>query len=991
MSVAPGPSVAQPTAPPLRPVPVSFAGRLERGGSRAALVLTVLLLAATFLLLSPPRGKTYPGARPWGPLSVLRPLTELMSLQGWVATARGTEIKDFALHLAGSGGLALLAVRLWPWRGRRLMGWPPGPWASAQLLLGAWVALAALSALWSGDRPAAYGQAALYGLALAWAVALAWTLEARDVPRVMAAVVVLSAVGGALCLWYYVERNPFHRPGFPLGNPATLGAAMIPGLLIVLCALGSTAREWLKRRTRPHWPVVGGAALALVPLTGCFLLTGSRSAMLGLAAGLVVVTLAYTGRRLRRVIVISAAAGLVAVAAALTTYSHHDVGLGRSATLRFRFYAWRYAAELWSQTWLTSIGGQGAGSYPRLAGQLSLNDRHLDPAAFPGDLVEHAHNEPFEVLAEIGLVGGVTFVGGWLATLLAGALLLRGPPGPTRWMHVALLAGVAALMTDALFSPGLRLAGLPAVFYTLLGTLWAAARGSGGAPPEETLARLIQESASAPRRPSGGARLAAVAALALAVAAGALALRNWCGALREQVAEEALARRDFAAAVTGFDFARDHLLDPVRQLINQSRAVDARLGLAGEALAALAPPPSTRPDLATRPDTATNDDEKPARLRRQAVERAREAYDAAEHLHQRAPTVLYSAMSAARAAELVAAALRPVEPAEAARWWGAAEHAWRVQRVWRPFDAETLLALLRFDAPLAEHVRLLRDALRSLDGRTEGGPAFDELRRSWAAALRRLAGRKGFEEALAQLQAAVGPASPETDLDSLIASLAPEVLRLAAHAEARRGNYSAAQQLAARAAELYGPMRPRFPTLQSVALWEQAEFTLRESPERALAAAELLRTASARLPLIQPQKYEEMVRPFRRRLAVALLAADRRSEAVAALADAQTGAADASRILADECVELAAADIRLPPQHRPPVERWLALGLQMQPDHLGAWTGRAWLSAAAGDPEATRAVLAEARRGGLSPEGRQHIIRVLCQEFPDQCGAFRGM
>ena len=146
--------------------------------------------------------------------------------------------------------------------------------------------------------------------------------------------------------------------------------------------------------------------------------------------------------------------------------------MARGATIRFRYYAWRYAAELWSQSLPTSVIGQGAGSYPRLAGQLSIRDRTLDPEAFPGELVEHAHNELFEVLTEIGLIGGVTFVGGWLATLAAGAALRRSVSDrEKRWLHAALVAGLMALIVDMFSWPALRLSGVPAIFYTLLGAV----------------------------------------------------------------------------------------------------------------------------------------------------------------------------------------------------------------------------------------------------------------------------------------------------------------------------------------------------------------------------------------------------------------------------------------------------------------------------------------------------------------------------------------
>jgi len=103
--------------------------------------------------------------------------------------------------------------------------------------------------------------------------------------------------------------------------------------------------------------------------------------------------------------------------------------MARGATVRLRLYAWRYAACCGRPA---RSAARGPAAYPRLAGVLAAPDMTLDPAAFMGEresIVEHAHNELFEVLTEIGLVGGVTFVAGLLATLFAGSALLRNCAG----------------------------------------------------------------------------------------------------------------------------------------------------------------------------------------------------------------------------------------------------------------------------------------------------------------------------------------------------------------------------------------------------------------------------------------------------------------------------------------------------------------------------------------------------------------------------------
>ena len=971
--------------------PLARAERLRVGYSRVALILAVLLFGATFLIFSPPRGMTYPGAIPWSDFSILRPLTELLSFNGLLTTARGIEIKDFALHLAAVIGLIILAARSAKVGTRlSLRRRLYEPWLAAQFLLLGWVALAALSSRWSGDSALAYGQAALYALSLAWAISLAWTLERRHMPQLLAALVVASTLAAILCIWYYHERNPYHRPGFPLGNPGILAASMLPAILITLCVLLGTAQRWLRSRRRPGLALTSGAVLAFILLIWCFTLTNSRAAIVALAVGLAAVAFLVLGARARWVIAIVVLCGLSSSGAWLLSQSQLDTAMARSATIRFRVYAWRYAAELWEHNWFTAIAGHGAGAYLRLAGQLSLHDRELDPSAFMGEMVEHAHNELFEVLSEIGLVGGVTFVGGFLGTLIAGSLLLRGKAANgERWLYIALLAGVVALMTDALFSPNLRLAGVPALFYTLIGVLWATCRaaateqlsGRGSASLVSTTDTAIKTTSR--RRPG-----IAVIVLLLAAGVGWLTIRNWVGVLREEAAQYAFVQGDYEQAQRDHQFAQAHLLDPVRQLINNDRVVRARLALARQTTveyldrqqAAAVPPTSQTATTTVSPELAE--------LREQASTQCIAAFEAAAQLGRRAPTLMGTAASGASAAELLALLYQESNPAMAQQWYHTAGRTWHLQRKWRPHDIVTLLALTQHPALLPNHLGLLRDALRTTHGYSRWGwpLSLDDIRTRWHNTLRRLAAHELFAETLEQLLAVVGPADPDTNLDSLIASRAPEVYRLAGYYHALQGDYTFAQRMAARAAELYQPMRARFPILHSVALLEEAEFILRGSPEQARRAEKLLREALTRLPRIQQQKFEALAWPFRNRLALAWLAQGSEDEALQIFNTALGDETLVPRALADACVKLALLDIRqlpgrLPSDRRAPVETWLELALRRQPDHVLAWSWLAWLAAERENLERVRTILTDAAAAGVQTADIQRIQNSLRQEF----------
>jgi O-antigen ligase/tetratricopeptide (TPR) repeat protein len=947
--------------------PSPLGQRLRSWLSLLSLGLALLLLVATYLLMSPPSTAGYSGAIPWGETSVLKRLTDLMSLNGAVATVRGVEIKDFAFHLAAALALLLFA-------GRALVSglWPPdrrtvkGAWFLGQVFLVGWVLLSLASSLWSGAPGLSLGQAALYGLALAWAISLSWSLEGRDAPRLLGGYVVIAALGAALCVWYFYERNPFHRPGFPIGNPSALAACTLPAILIAGAVLVGWIWTSVRERGTPiRWYVVA-AAIALVPLCWCFKLAGSRAAQVGLVAGVAGVLFLRAKRWVRWVVVVT-----VVVVSGLGAWyfssGQQDFAMARGATIRVRLYAWRYAAILWSQQ---PVYGTGAGSYPHLVEALSVGDRVLDPAAFMGgEPIGHAHNELFEVFAEIGLVGGVTFVAGYLATLIAAAALLRESWSPQRrWLLYGLVAGIIALLADSMFGVGLRLPGVPAVFYTLLGTLWALCRSVSKRPVEagtrmETwLRRMIL------RRYGLTA-----ASLALAVVAGWLALRDWRGARYEQAADVALRAGEYKVALAYASVAERRLLDPVRKLMANKRAVDCEFARArvayGQAMAALEQYPATQPASvpASGPDAQVQE-----RLRR-AIERCRAAADAAVALNRRAPNFGRTPAVGAQCAEMLAGLHSQAGNADEARAWRIhALQAWRSQRAFRPFDAQTLLALCRYPSLTGDYIGLLRDVLRN------GFPPAE-----WHEALRTGGLAEDFEQTLTAMVRAVGPYDARTDLDTLILSRAPEMYRLSAAWQALHGAYERAASDAGRAAELYQPMRPRFPELYSVALAEQAEYAFQARPDEPRRAVALLREAIHALPAIQTQKYNQMVWPYRLRLVRFLLAAGEEAEAAEVLKPALADDVTVERAMADAYVDLAGMFMQRSPESRPAVEPWLRAALRLQPAHAEAWAWMIVLATEQGDAEAVRTALRDAEEAGVAEPDLEFLRNIALQQMPE--------
>lgn len=908
--------------------------RLRSLISHLALGLTALVLLGTYLLISPPQQGGYEGVIAWRDGSLLKPVVDAMSLGGRFPTARGAEIKDLVLYAGAGAGLALLALRFWVaarWPSPRFV--QGGAALLAQICLLAWVGVSLASSLWAISPPAARGQAAIFGLTLAWALVPAWCLLGRDVARVLWVYLFVAGLGILLCGWYFHERNPAHRPGFPIGNPAALASCTVPALLISASLLigsivsGVAGEGWRWRRILLGAPLLGIFGWGLQ-------LTSSRGAIVGLAAG--ALGLAYLrGNRAVRVGLLIALLAAGGAGAWLWSAQKTDLLGARSETLRFRVYAWRYAAMLWGQQ---PFGGYGAGSYPALAGALSVQDRLLDPAAFYGELVEHAHNELFEVFAEIGLVGGITFVAALLATISAAAAMLRANVSSSRrWLHYGLVAGVVGALVDALFGVGFRLPGMPAVFFTLLGVLWAACRALAPRAPGARRPRLAH--------PRAQLALAVAAGLA-APLAGALAARNWLGALAEHDAGAASSRGDVEAAVQLSRVAQRELLDPVRQIAVREQEVSYAVQMARDAL---------REYIALRDAPAAAESLALDAARGKAIRTGEAAWRAAAELQARAPALARLHRFRAYAAGILTEAWARRDRQQATQWWNEAWLAWATLHQQRPADVQAVVALTRFPLGVRDGVALLRDGLRA------GFP-----RGEWLEALQSMRSAAGFDEAVAALVAAVGSRDADTFVDDLILSGAPEMLRLNAILRSAAGDDDEAAAGAARAAAMYQKMRSRYPELYAVALAEQAEYQFRARPGDPQ-PREILRRAIESLPDIQADKRRVLARPFELRAARYALAAGDEEAALLALREAGADGEAPELLRADVLADLAETWLAREPADLSRAQRWLDQARAARPDHPKAWLLAARLAARDGPARLEEALQAAARAGVPAP------------------------
>jgi hypothetical protein len=343
---------------------------------------------------------------------------------------------------------------------RTLLRASVGRWL-AGLLAAEWLAFA-LGSAFSSNRALAFGGSLLrrFGLlaetALVLFVLLAAGWLAADLGRVgllLRATVASGALAACYGIAQYFGWDPLlPAQAYQVGEgvltivrpPGTLGHAdYFAAWLVIIVFLGLALSTLEKARI---WCVAAWAASGLAAIA--ILLNGTRAALLGVAAGVVVLLLA----RQRRIGVRAGAAGL-ACAAALVLFFFSPAGLKLRARLHWsledarggaRLLLWRDSLRMSAQRPLTGYGPEMfATEFPRFeSAELA--------SAYPDFYHESPHNMFLDALTAQG-VGGLLVLAALCGLGVLGAIRACRSGNPLGPPLAAALAGVLVAQQFAVF------------------------------------------------------------------------------------------------------------------------------------------------------------------------------------------------------------------------------------------------------------------------------------------------------------------------------------------------------------------------------------------------------------------------------------------------------------------------------------------------------------------------------------------------------------
>jgi O-antigen ligase/tetratricopeptide (TPR) repeat protein len=551
--------------------------------------LVVMTVFGACLLTSGPF-TTMEGAKDWSEESPLRALVHVLNLSYTQTTAQGVAIKWLVFGLGASVAAFACGVSLLT-RPRESEEWGEGdrlpgdvapapaplaltkrqipPLAGAQVMLALFVAWSFLSAIWARSADMAIGGSILLAIGCTWALVLGRGLNRSAAHLAAGALRAACVVTAIVAILYFGERNPTRRASYPVGNPLFLAAVLIPGFLLGIARAWTGVRHLMSSRERQAAGILAIAegVVSTVLVVWAISLTSSRSG--AAAAGLGVCALAFFagGRRAKLFSATTAIVMIVVGLVSLRSVMSEPSPTGRDATLRLRYYAWSYASEMIEESMLM---GHGQGGFTLSGDRYAVEDVLDDPLPL-GARIAHAHNEWLETWADLGLVGIALVLGSLTLTLLAGVRALpRIENQGQRWMLVALMASLVALIIEECADNALRIAGFPTVFYTVIGLIWALSR-QPSAPSS-----AWYSSNSWARRGAGVLSIACATVLLVA------SVGDFQSARAYAEIQPALATRSFDDAVKLADTAAYGRLSPQRRLEALERACSTHLYIARE-------------------------------------------------------------------------------------------------------------------------------------------------------------------------------------------------------------------------------------------------------------------------------------------------------------------------------------------------------------------------------------------------------------------------
>ena len=791
----------------------------------AMVFVVIATILAVCFFTSPPPDRTPDGAAPWAEGAILKALTDALAFDFKIPTPLGLEIKQLAFGVGSGLAAILVAVACFAARRSREhestliedsstaapephLKRQIDPLQGAQLLLGGVVALSFMSCLWAPMPEVAFGGSVLLLGYCLWVLAIRFGFNARACRAAAIGMIVVLSAAATLAVVYYYERNQTMRPGYPIGNPLFFAACMIPAVLICLCWIARGVGSLARGDVRALIGIVG-LMVVLVPIAWGIKLADPRSTYLGLGVGLASIVFFAVRGLAAKISVVIACLVLVAVGyfSWLEPLLDH-----RPETIRTRLYGWTYAQELIAAS---PFIGHGQGGFALLGDALAVNDVANDPRALHARLA-HAHNEWLETGADLGSIGLVMTLGCFALTFWAGVRALRQIANPNhRWLMIGLLSSLAALIVEECADVALRIAGLPTIFYCVVGMIWALAgsvRPESATPAARTRKSTLQ-----------GFVLAGTVVLGLMVSTAAVLDFHASRALHDF--HEKLQQRRWDAAVEQAQFATRFRLSPNRKLTSFYSQAWCHLRIAEESLrdfqAATAQAAEAR--VAPSGDALRSYAQK-------VINHSRSAIELTDTLTQHTPSYYGMQRVAGSALELirrVAELTGDRQRAEAFR--GAAVQALRAELRRQPHDANLTWHILELspDLGLVEIIELICPPMR-----------YHDVDLRYYQLVQSLAQQPNFDVEFQPVLTQARAQLIAKPLDAVEVAYAAQKLRIAAWVAVGRGDPAQGKVYAQYAVRLAEKQRDRFPIAQAIAYRELAHFGFLADPQDPRAAIE---------------------------------------------------------------------------------------------------------------------------------------------------------